>query len=107
MPGQRASRSHLHLIVMPQRRSVLRGIGIGHQDGYQARVFSNLTRPKSQPKISHIFRAQLQKQPDAWSEGVSLHLHLIVMPQRCFGFFGIGMGGQDGCQARVFSNLIL
>ena len=36
--------------VMPQRCSVLHGIGIGDQDGCQARVFCNLTRPKSQPK---------------------------------------------------------
>ena len=49
MPGQTASRSHLPLIVMPQRCSVPHGIGIGDQDGCQARVFCNLTDP---PKIS-------------------------------------------------------
>ena len=42
MPGRRASRSHLHLVVMPQRCSVKRGIGIGDQDGCQARAFCNL-----------------------------------------------------------------
>ena len=40
---------------MPQRRSVLHGIGIGDQDGCQARVFCNPTRPKSEPK-SATFR---------------------------------------------------
>ena len=75
MPGRRMSRSHLHLIVMPQRRCVLHGIGIGDQDGCQARVFCNLTRPKSEPnQISNFWRVQLQKQPDAWSEGVPLPL---------------------------------
>ena len=35
---------------MPQRRSVLNGIGIGDQDGCQAGVCCNPTRPKSEPK---------------------------------------------------------
>ena len=120
------------------RCSVLRGIGIGDQDGCQARVFCNLTRPKSQPKsatfggcdsrnnpmpgrrasrshllaldcyatkvfcppwywnrgpgwlssqgvlqsdrpkisaqIGNFWRVRLQKQPDAWLEGVPLPL---------------------------------
>ena len=34
MPGGRASCSHLPLTVMPQRSSVLRGIGIGDLDGW-------------------------------------------------------------------------
>jgi len=55
MPCRRASRSHFPLIVMPQRCSVLRGIGIGDQDGCQARVFCNLMRPKSEPKKSAAF----------------------------------------------------
>ena len=55
MPGRRASRSHLPLFILPPRWSVLHGIGIGNKDGcqarvFQARVFCNLTRPKSQPK---------------------------------------------------------
>ena len=75
MPGRRASRSHLHLIVMPQRCSVLRGIGIGDQDGCQARVFCNLTRPKSlSPNQQHFRGCDSQKHPDAWSEGVLLPL---------------------------------
>ena len=40
---------------MPQRCSVLLGIGIGVQDGCQARVFCNLMRPKSEPKKSAAF----------------------------------------------------
>ena len=46
MSGQRASRSHLPLIVMPKRCSVIHGIGIGDGDGCQARVFCIPTRPK-------------------------------------------------------------
>ena len=38
MPGRRVSRSHLSLIVVPQRCSVIHGIAIRDQDGCQALV---------------------------------------------------------------------
>ena len=46
MPGRRTFSSHFPLIVMPQRCSVRHGIGIGDQDGCQARVFCNPTAIK-------------------------------------------------------------
>ena len=75
MPGRRASRSHLPLIVMPQRCSDLRGIGIGDQDGCHARVrVLQSDETKISAQISNILRVRLQKQPHAWPEGVSLPL---------------------------------
>ena len=40
---------------MPQRCSVLHGIGIGDQGGCQVRVFCNPLRPKSEPKSATIW----------------------------------------------------
>ena len=85
MPGWRVSHSHLPLIVMPQRCSVLHGIGIGDQDGCQARVFCSLTGTKSEPtQISNFLRIGLQKQPDAWSEGVLFPLALNCYATKVF-----------------------
>ena len=39
-----------HFLSETTTHSLLHGIGIGDQDGCQARVFCSLTRPKSQPK---------------------------------------------------------
>ena len=62
MPGWRAFRSHLPLLVMSQRCSVLHGIGIGGQDGCQARVLLlQSDRPKTSAQIGNFWRVRLQK----------------------------------------------
>ena len=104
MPGQRASHSHLPLIVMPQRCSVILGIEIGDQDGCQARVFCNLMRPKSEPKSATFGGCDSRNSLMPGRRASRSHLSLIVMPQRCSVIHGIGIGDQDGCQARVFCN---
>ena len=87
MLGRRASRSNLPFIVMPQRCLGLHGIGIGDQDGCQARVLCSLvTRPKSEPKFNHFLRVRLQKQPDAWPEGVPLPLAFDCYFTKVFAF---------------------
>ena len=102
MPCRRASCFHLPLIVIPQRCSVLHGIGIGEQDGCQARVFCILTRPKSWPKSATFRGCDSRNNLMPGRRASRSHLSLIVMPQRCSVLHGIGMGDQDGCQARVF-----
>ena len=104
MPGQRASRSHLFLIVMPQRCSVVHGIGIGDQDGCQARVVCNPKRPKSQPRSATFGGCDSRNNLMPGQRASSTHLPFFIMPQRCSVFHGIGIGDHDGCQARVFSN---
>ena len=104
MPGQRMSRSHLPLISMPQRCSVLHGIEIRDQDGYQARVFCNLTRSKSEPKSALFEGCASRNNLMPGRRVFRSHWPLIVMPQRCSVLHGIGIGDQDGCQARVFCN---
>ena len=48
---------------------------------------------------------RLQKQPDAWSEGVPLPLAFDCNATKVFSVpHGIGIGDQNGCQARVFYN---
>ena len=104
MPGRRASRCHLPLIVMPQRCSVLRGIGIGDQDGCQARVFCNPTRLKSEPKSATFGGCDSRNNLMPGRRASRCHLPLIVMPQRCSVLHAIGIGDQDGCQARAICN---
>ena len=81
MPGRRASCSHLPLIVMPQRCSVLHGVGIGDQDGCQARVFCNPTRPKSEPKSATFGGSDSRNNLMPGRRASRSHLLLIVMPQ--------------------------
>ena len=81
---------------MPQRCSVLHGIGIGDQDGCQARVFSNPTRPKSEPK-SATFRGCVSRNDLMPGRRASRsHLPLIVMPQRCSVYIVFGPPGSSG-----------
>ena len=100
----RTSRSHLPLIVMPQRCSVLHGIVIGDQDGCQARVVCNPKRPKSQPRSATFGGCDSRNNLMPGQRASGSHLFLIVMPQRCSVLHGIGIGDRDGCQARVVCN---
>ena len=103
MPGLRASCSHFPLLVMPHRCSVLHGIGIRDQDGCQARVFCILTRPtKSEPKSATFGGCDSRNNLMPGLRASCSHLTSNVMPQRCSVLHGIGIGDQDGCQARVF-----
>ena len=104
MPGRRAFSSHLPLIVIPQRCSVLHGIGIGDQDGCQCRVIGSPMRPKPEPKSATFGRCDSRNNLMPGQRAFSSHLPLIVMPQRCSVLHGIGIGDQDGCQGRVFCN---
>ena len=106
MPGWRTFSSHLPLIVMPQRCSVRHCIGIGDQDGCQARVrvLQSTTRPKSEPKSATFQGCKSRNNLMPGRRAFSSHFPLIVMPQRCSVRHCIGIGDQDGCQARVFCN---